>query len=63
MSESDPKLRDAALKMAERIADKAFEGRKGHGRGACSYRQMRREELVAFLAAAFERGAEFESRR
>lgn len=63
MSETDQQLRDAALRMAERFADKAFEGRTGHGGGEASYRQMRRDEFVVFLAAAFECGAEFEAKR
>lgn len=59
----DQARRDRATVIAERLSELAFKDRKGHGSGPCSYRQMRREELMAFLVTAFESGAEWESRR
>lgn len=57
-----PSRRDKALKIAEIICGNAFRGRTGHGQGACSYRQMTREELTAYLVVAFEFGCEWEAR-
>lgn len=55
---SEQTLRDEAMQVAAKLADKSFEGRTGHGGTQSSYRQMRRDELVAYLAAAFELGVE-----
>lgn len=52
-----PNYRDVAELIASRIAESSFRGRRGHGKGPCSYRQLHRAHLEVLLAAAAELGA------
>jgi hypothetical protein len=51
--------------VARLMADHAFQGRDGHGgKGSgVGYRQIRRDELQALLALAFQYGVQWEGRR
>jgi hypothetical protein len=59
----DQELRDKATRVTALMVDQAFEGRTGHGGGPCSYRNLTRQELQAYLIIAFEYGSQWESRR
>ena len=41
------------LEAVRRIVLRAFSGRKGHGGGGCTYRQLRPRQLAFLLASVF----------
>jgi hypothetical protein len=45
-----------AQAFGDRVANKLFEGRTGHGGGPCSYRNLRREEISTLAATAYHLG-------
>lgn len=58
-----PDQRSAAERIAARLAEKAFEGRKGHGNAPITERHWKRPQLEAWLVGAFELGAQWERGR
>lgn len=45
-------LREDVLDTARLMAERLLKGRTGHGGGECTYRQMRKEDLIAFAYSA-----------
>jgi len=48
---------ERAKQVGERVAEKLFVGRKGHGGGECSRRVLTREDVAAIAQSAYEIGA------
>lgn len=58
MKDDLPILSDVAIAYSKRHAEKLFEGRRGHGKGAPGSRVLSRTEIEINLAVAYQLGAQ-----